>query len=301
MNRNLVRPMEIQPQCRVCLEGLADLAAGLATQDPEAQRRSRIAARKIIAREFGPGAIPAVIATHFLHAIHENSGNPDPFASRKAAETAHLARMSQRLEPAYPKDLASLLKLAGLGNAVDFFRKEAEVAQDMLSQTPWALSEVPRFLEELAGPPGLLLYLADNAGEQFFDRPLVACLRRQGWQVHYVVKGGPIQNDLTRRDLYASGLGAAMEPVTDTGAATVGLVLEETSNAFRQLYDSARLILAKGMGHFETMSHLGDPRSFFLLQAKCTPVAQTLAVPRRAFVFCRTPVAIPLDSPRAKG
>ena len=116
--------------------------------------------------------------------------------------------------------------------------------------------DLPDFRQDLAGPPGLLLYLADNAGEQFFDRPLVSFLRRQGWQVLYVVKGGPIQNDLTREDLQASGLDRLLEPVVDTGACTVGLDLAAVSPGFHGLYDTAQLILAKGMGHFETMSHL---------------------------------------------
>ena len=43
------------------------------------------------------------------------------------------------------------------------------------------------------------------------------------------------------------------------------------------------------MGHFETMSHLADPRLFFLLQAKCAPVAQALGVEQNTFVFTRSP------------
>jgi uncharacterized protein with ATP-grasp and redox domains len=116
----------------------------------------------------------------------------------------------------------------------------------------------------------------------------VAYLRRLPWQVLYVVKGGPIQNDLTRADLYASGLGEALEPVVDTGARTVGLVLAETQADFQRLFREARLILAKGMGHFETLSRLRDPRLFFLLQAKCRPVAQALQVPLGSFVLSRS-------------
>ena len=101
----------------------------------------------------------------------------------------------------------------------------------------------------------------------------------------YVVKGGPIQNDLTLSDLAASGLRASLEPVLDTGARSVGLVLGETSAAFQEAFHRARLIVAKGMGHFETLGHLGDPRLFFLLQAKCRPVAQALGVRRGNFVF----------------
>ncbi len=282
-----MEPMKIQPECYGCLERLVELAVSLASPDQALQDRARMAAREIIAREFGPGAIPARIANRYHLAIQAVTGNPDPFAPRKAAETAFLARMLERMAPAYGRDLASLLKLAVLGNAVDYFREEAEVVDQMLSGVEFAVSHLADFLKELSRRQGLLLYLADNAGEQFFDRPLVDHIRGGGWEVVYVVKGGPVQNDLTRPDLYASGLGAALEPVADTGAPTVGLELGRVSPGFRVRFDRADLILAKGMGHFETMSHRPDPRVFFLLQAKCSPVAQALGVSRGAFVFAR--------------
>ena len=81
----------------------------------------------------------------------------------------------------------------------------------------------------------------------------------------------------------------------DTGARTVGLELHQASPDFQELYAAARLIVAKGMGHFETMSHQSDPRVWFLLQAKCAPVAQALGVDVNAFVFGRAPV-ISLDT-----
>jgi uncharacterized protein with ATP-grasp and redox domains len=83
--------------------------------------------------------------------------------------------------------------------------------------------------------------------------------------------------------------------VVDTGACTVGLDLDEVSSEFQNLYDKAQIILAKGMGHFETMSHLHDPRIWFLLQAKCAPMARSLGVDRNTFVFLQTP-AISLDT-----
>ncbi|MEJ2673487.1 MAG: ARMT1-like domain-containing protein [Deltaproteobacteria bacterium] len=267
----------------------------LATSDPEVRRQARAAARQILDREFGPGGIPAAIASGFLHVIYQITGNPDPFDARKAAETELAARIEERLAPGYEGDLEALLRLAAAGNALDFFRGEAEVSREMQAEAEFGICQLPEFRRELAGPPGLLLYLADNAGEQFFDRPLVAWLRCLGWEVLYVVKGGPIQNDLSLEDLVASGAKEALEPVVDTGASTVGLELAATSPEFQQLYGSARIILAKGMGHFETMSHFKDPRLWFLLQAKCAPVSRSLGVKRNTFVFLRAP-AISLDT-----
>jgi len=286
--------MAISPECHPCLERLVGLAVELATPDPEVRRQASKSARHCLNQEFGPEAIPAFIANRLLGIIHHLCGNQDPFAARKAASTDFAARMHRRLAPAYGDDLKSLLHLAAVGNALDFFRGEAEATREMLARVGFGINAAPDFRRELAGPPGLLLYLADNAGEQFFDRPLVSGLRRRGWRVVYAVKAGPIQNDLTLEDLKASGLLTALEPVVDTGARTVGLELDGISPGFRELYAAARIILAKGMGHFETMSHLSDPRVWFLLQAKCPPVAQALGVDLNAFVFAPAPV-IPLD------
>jgi uncharacterized protein with ATP-grasp and redox domains len=289
------RPMAICPECRSCLERLITLAVDLAASDSKLRQQAHQAACQILDREIGPAAIPASLANRLLPAIYQVAGNPDPFAARKAAASALAARMWRRLSPAYGDDLESRLRLAAVGNALDFFRGEPEVSREMQATVEFGISHLADFYRELAGPPGLLLYLADNAGEQFFDRPLVDFLRRQGWQVLYVVKGGPIQNDLTREDLETSGATAALAPVVDTGAATVGLELAATSPEFQKLFAAARIILAKGMGHFETMSHLPDPRVWFLLQAKCAPVARSLGVKRNTFVFIRTP-AISLDT-----
>jgi damage-control phosphatase, subfamily I len=289
-----MRPMAIRPECYPCLERLVRLAVDLATPEPEVRRRALKEARGLLDQKFGPDAIPAAIANRLLPAIYHCSGNRDPFAARKAAATAMAARMYPRLAPAYGDDLESLLRLAAAGNALDFFREEAAAAREMAARVEFETKAVPEFRQALAGPPGLILFLADNAGEQFFDRPLVASLRRRGWRVLYAVKAGPVQNDLTLADLEASGLRAALEPVVDTGAQSVGLELPGVSSEFRELYDAARLIIAKGMGHFETMSHLGDPRVWFLLQAKCGPVAQALGVDVNTFVFERG--ALALDS-----
>ena len=285
-----MRPMAMGPECYACLQRLVNLTVELATPDAEVQGQARQAARRLLDREFGAEAVPAGIASRFLRLIYGLCGNPDPFAARKSAATELSARLHRRLAAAYGDDLESLLRLAAVGNALDFFRGEAEVTREMQAPVKFGNAGMPDFRRELAGPPGLLLYLADNAGEQFFDRPLVSALRRRGWQVVYAVKAGPIQNDLTLADLSASGLLEDLEPVVDTGARTVGLDMHAVSPEFRELYAAARIIVAKGMGHFETMSHLSDPRVWFLLQAKCPPVAQTLGVNLNALVFGRAPV-----------
>jgi uncharacterized protein with ATP-grasp and redox domains len=289
----MMKPMRIREECRDCLIRLVDLTVGLATPDPGLRETAGARALAIIDEEFSPGAIPALIANRYHREIQKITGNPDPFLPHKQAETAFLERHFQAVAPDFPETLESLLKLAVLGNAVDFFRSQQEVAQEFSHQINFAITHLAAFQEVLHQEPGIILYLADNAGEQHFDLPLVRHLRGLDWQLFYVVKGGPIQNDLTRADLEASGLYPPLGPVLETGAQTVGLVLGDTSLIFQEAYHRARLIIAKGMGHFETLSHLPDPRLFFLLQAKCRPVAQSLGVPRGSFVFARAQAIFP--------
>ncbi|MBM4286663.1 MAG: DUF89 family protein [Deltaproteobacteria bacterium] len=277
--------MRIRTECRPCLERLIDLTVGLATSDPDLGAEARRQAQAILTAEFSPGAIPAIIANRFHRAIKAVTGNPDPFKARKQQETEMARRMAAQIAGRSKSGPDLTLALAVAGNALDFFRPEDDIVRDMTSPVRFSGSQVQLWQRRLSERPGLLLYLADNAGEQFFDLPLVQSLREQGWQVIYVVKGGPIQNDLTWQDLHESGLGAALEPVADTGALTVGLELAQTSPDFQGLFAGADLILAKGMGHFETLAHFADSRLFFLLQAKCQPVAAALGLPQGSFVL----------------
>jgi uncharacterized protein with ATP-grasp and redox domains len=277
--------MSIQPECRPCLERLIDLTVDLATTDPALQAEARLQARAILEKEFSPQAVSACIANKFHQSIKAVTGNPDPFLPRKRMETEMARNIAAKIIPGWGSTPDACLALAAAGNALDFFRPADEIARDMFSQVQFSGSQLGLWHQKVVEQPGILLYLADNAGEQFFDLPLVQSLREAGWQVLYAIKGGPIQNDLSRRDLADSGLQPALEPVIDTGALTVGLELAQTSLEFQDLFTKADLILAKGMGHFETLSHLPDPRLFFLLQAKCPPVAANLGVAVGSFVL----------------
>jgi damage-control phosphatase, subfamily I len=277
--------MRIQPECYPCLERLIDLTVGLAASDPALQDEARRQARAVLAAEFSSVAISACIANKFHQTIKAITGTADPFLPRKRLETELARRIAAKIVPGWGSTPDAFLALAAAGNALDFFRSADEIARDMLSQVHVTGSQLQLWRGRVEAQPGHLLYLADNAGEQFFDLPLVQSLRDSGWQVLYVVKGGPIQNDLTRQDVSDSGLLPVLEPVLDTGAQTVGLELDRTSPEFQRLFAAADLILAKGMGHFETLSHLADPRLFFLLQAKCPPVAAALNVAPGAFVL----------------
>jgi len=131
---------------------------------------------------------------------------------------------------------------------------------------------------------GKVLYLADNAGELYFDLPLVKWMK-QFAQVIYVVKPSPVQDDLTLDDVRKSGLEGEFGKVISTGVASPGIVFSLASAQFKREFESADLIFAKGMGHYEALSELPpEGRFFYCLMAKCQPVANSLGVPINSYV-----------------
>ncbi len=280
--------MRALPECRACLERLIDQATGLATEEPRRRQEAARLAREVLDASFGDGAVPARIATRFHEVIKQATGNPDPFAALKRREVFFAREMAQRLGlfehlRGAPLPLREAALLAVAGNALDFFREHEVVRQDFLGWPPGlAVDDLDEALAGLRAGQSVL-YLADNAGEQFFDAPLLAALIAAGLRVTYAVKGRPVQNDLTLADL-EPGLPPPGVGVVSTGGAAVGLERAACAAAFLALLDSASLVVAKGMGHYETIDELRDRRVLMLLKAKCRPVAEGLGVAKDALV-----------------
>lgn len=97
------------------------------------------------------------------------------------------------------------------------------------------------------------------------------------------VRGSPTLNDATLDDAREVGLTGIVQVIT-TGSDVPGAFLPEASDEFRAAYEAADLVLAKGMGNFEGLAEERGPL-FFLLQAKCRPVAEEIGVPLESLVL----------------
>uniref|UniRef100_A0A7C1F3C7 DUF89 family protein n=1 Tax=Ammonifex degensii TaxID=42838 RepID=A0A7C1F3C7_9THEO len=279
--------MRVAEECNACLDRLIVTTATLATDAPALREKALAAGRAVLKAEFAPDKIPVQIAAKAQRVIREIALNPDPFKKVKEGELALAAKVIGALSANVCEDWTGLFKLAALGNSVDFFRDLGTVASEMSKPVTFAVDEIPAFLARLEDAR-CLLFLTDNAAECYFDLPLFRRLAQVVAETVYVVKEAPVQNDLTLADLEASGLREAFCRVQTTGTDSPGLDLEAASPAFKMLYARADLILAKGMGYFESFSEMKDERVFHLLKAKCRPVAAALGVPQGSFVAAFT-------------
>lgn len=114
-----------------------------------------------------------------------------------------------------------------------------------------------------------------------FDKLFVKELKQLGAHATVVVKRGPILNDATLKDAKFVGIDKVADAVITTGSDAVGLNLKESSAEFLKHYNSADLIIAKGMGYAETLTDnkLTRPHAL-LLRTKCGPVAHFFGVLR---------------------
>ena len=148
-----------------------------------------------------------------------------------------------------------------------------------------ALREILKYCRRRLGYELLLdVSSVDNAGEEPFDLPLVRLLGEYA-PVTYVVKESPVQDDITLEDLEKFGVVGELPRVMSTGTDTPGVDMDMASDEFKAEFAAAGLVLAKGMGYWETLTELpARGKVFHLLKAKCRPVADSLGVALNSYI-----------------
>jgi len=129
-----------------------------------------------------------------------------------------------------------------------------------------------------------IMYIADNTGEIVFDRLLLEQLPVQ--KVIFVVRGAPIINDATMEDAQLAGI-TDLVKVIDNGFDAPGTIVEKCSETFKKHFNDADLIISKGQGNYETLND-SQKNIFFLLRAKCPPIAKKLNCNLGDIIIART-------------
>jgi damage-control phosphatase, subfamily I len=268
--------------CYECLSKLASQAVELAVDRQAIRDRALNRSLEILEDNFSTDCVSIVVATKMHNAVKEITGNPDPYRSMKDKEI-EIGRQSSHEMAVDNGDFMTCLKFAALGNTIDFFRSLDVILNGMKEPVDFVIDDARRF-ETKVDHAKRMLYLADNAGEAFFDLPLLRWLRRR-LSIAYVIKSAPVQNDITLEDVRRAGLEIELGELLTTGTATPGIDFSLASPEFVEEFNSADLIFAKGMGYYESLSELpSEDRIFYCLRAKCQPVADSLNVPLNSYV-----------------
>jgi hypothetical protein len=284
--------LRVEIECAECIihRGRSEIVE--ASKDKTLQFKAIRALFAFLAQEFKASAVPAYLGTERDRIVRKVTRNPDPYATKKklsnqkALEMLPLAEKIITDSPSAEMRFRKALLCSIVGNVIEFdipahtfqFSDLEKLIQQ--SDHDLAIDEVPRIFN-LAKRAKTILYLTDNAGEIAFDKLLVKELKQLGANVTVAVKESPVLNDATLEDAKFVGIDKVADKTITTGADSVGLNLKASSTQFRSHYQSADLIIAKGMGYAETLTEnkLTKPHAL-LLRTKCGPVAHFFGVPR---------------------
>jgi len=172
------------------------------------------------------------------------------------------------------------LKAAVAGNVIDLaaqqqFDLEEEVAK--VFDSPFEIDNSEELRKILQSSKNLLV-VGDNAGEHLFDKVMMKCLKEnfENLNIFYAVRGKPIINDITIKEAIEAGIDEVAE-IVDSGVDTPGLDLNRASEKMLSVYEQADVVLAKGMGNYESLCGISTRPTFFLLKVKCSVVAESLS------------------------
>lgn len=173
-----------------------------------------------------------------------------------------------------PDPLLTAVRYAITGNIIDLGAKNnigyGEIYAELQSAPIQPVFGDMIAFKQAVDKARTILYLADNAGEIFFDRLLIEQLRTA--KVTLAVRGTPIINDATLSDARAAGIDDIAE-IIENGSDAPGTILDDCNDEFRRHFDEADMIIAKGQGNFESLSD--EPREiFFLFRTKCSVISR---------------------------
>jgi hypothetical protein len=260
----------------------------IATDNPDIHERVLRKVLRMLA-EIDFASVPTQIGQRIYHIICRETGSSDPYDNIKRHYNQLVLNMLPELRKRIsmsdnPFDIA--MRLALNGNIIDI-GIGAKLTDECLlhaieqSLTDKVFGESISFVQQKCESAQSILYIGDNAGEIGFDRLLIERIGPE--KVTFVVRGGPILNDVTYEDADALGLSSLVK-VIDTNSDTPGLILGETSQKVIQAIEQCDLVLAKGQGNYASLTDIRFP-TFFLFRAKCPILARLVSVPQDSLVI----------------
>jgi damage-control phosphatase, subfamily I len=283
--------MRIYLDCIPCFVRQSLDAARHATADEQIHEQ---VVREVLAlaKDMDLSQSPPLIGQQIHRLIRKIVGVEDPYRSLKRRFNDVVLKMYDQMRNLIigSKDpLGTAVRLAIAGNIIDFGVKsdlsEAELSETIDQCLSAELSDFQlEAFRSAVNNAEDILYLTDNAGEIVFDRLLIEQLPVE--KITVAVKGSPVINDATMEDAVHVGLTEIVK-VIDNGSDAPGTVLQSCSESFRNHFDKADLVIAKGQGNYETLSDV-NKNIFFILKVKCPVISRNIGCGVGEMILQRT-------------
>ena len=224
--------------------------------------------------------------------IKRHTNNPDPYKeTRNYYNTLFmelLPEFERKIDQAENSFMLAV-RYAIVGNIIDFNPIHNTLLEDIydcfdnMEQLELAIDDSSALMKDISNA-GTLLYLGDNCGEICMDKILLKKIKELNPNVKlfFGVRGKPVVNDSISDDAYSVGNDEYAE-IIDNGDGSLGTVLNRTSPAFKEVYNKADLVIAKGQANYECLSE-EDKNIYFLLMTKCDVIAKDIGVEEKKMI-----------------
>jgi uncharacterized protein with ATP-grasp and redox domains len=175
--------------------------------------------------------------------------------------------------------LLTATKIAVAGNVIDLAAEVAFDLEEELSKifhTEFAHDDFAALEIKLTNAKTVLV-IGDNVGEHIFDYLFIKTLKELYPETlfSYMTRGNPIINDVTILEAKEAGF-EKLCILIDSGVNTPGFTYNRANKESQELFDSADMVISKGMGNYECLSPSHRKDICFLLKVKCAVVASSL-------------------------
>jgi uncharacterized protein with ATP-grasp and redox domains len=275
--------LKTHPRCAPCLLSRVQFEAELSTKDTELQKKAILAGIEVLREYFVDGLPAEYLSTKIHREAYRVLGDIDPYIEKKK-QSNEAAKKLLPLAREFVSEKDSLQRailVAIIGNSFDFgvlgYDAEKEIVKEtMLKQFKSGLDVDDS--DRIKALLGNVVYLADNCGEIIFDTLLFEEIRKLGGKLTLVVRGAPILNDVTMKEVLELGLDKMVDRVLTTGSNAIGVCLKEAPPELVEALGNASLVISKGMANYETMSEYNFRPIAYLLKTKCESVAEAMGL-----------------------
>jgi len=215
--------------------------------------------------------------------------DPDPLKHIRTYYNSEMLKLEalwqDKIQIHGKEGLMLAIKLAIAGNIIDFgtpHQFDINVVQQRINSTlkdTLSVDDTQLLFDKLQSGKKLL-YLGDNCGEVVFDKLLLKKLKKEfpHLDITFVTRGKPILNDIIKEDAYEVGIDEIAN-IIDNGDGAPSTLMETVSDEFKNYFNSADIIIAKGQGNFEGLFSYPNNNLFFLFMAKCNYIAEVTGAP----------------------
>lgn len=228
---------------------------------------------------------PPKAAIEIYKTLNESLKCNDPYNKIKQDSIKLAKTISKNIKI---NNLYEAIKASVIGNAIDYGSQSSDDIQSAIQKTineEFVINDIDKF-KDLLSNARTMLFIADNAGENYFDEILIRFIKENyNIKITYIVRGNAIINDLTMQDIQEHKSLYQLCDIKSSGIPSPGFIYDLANDETKKHFDNDDMILAKGMGNFECLESTKDKRLFLLFKIKCSVVSSFLKQQKNKLVF----------------